>query len=230
MRLLASVNPLTWENHFFSLNSARLDFTVSQPLTEVQLTDYQLVQAKLYSHQTKEMDLLSELGFRLAESEAELLFTLRQPQRHSNIRIACPGDIPFLRAVASKVFANSRFRPPWYQPEDSGRFYAQWIENAVYGTFDHQCLLAVGKQGATEGFVSLRHVGKRRVRMGLLATVTEARGKGIGRRLVNAAANWCRLRGVSHLCVTTQLSNLAALRLYIKCGAMLESTACWLYR
>ncbi|MCU5772209.1 dTDP-4-amino-4,6-dideoxy-D-galactose acyltransferase [Erwiniaceae bacterium BAC15a-03b] len=230
MPVFATIKPLEWENNFFGINSALLDFSAPQPLTEAQLAGCGLLQAKLGSHQTTEIDALSAIGFRLVEGEADLLIAINATQRQSGIRIARAEHIPPLRAVASEVFANSRFRAPWYQPGDSGRFYAQWIENAVRGTFDHQCLLAVDEAGAMEGFVSLRELGNGEARIGLLASLPGSRGKGVGQRLMQAAADWCQARRIPQLRVATQLSNLAAMRLYLSRGATLESTAYWLYR
>lgn len=48
----------------------------------------------------------------------------------------------------------SRFRAPRYAADASGRFYAQWIENAVRGTFDHQCLIYRHPEGDIRAFVS----------------------------------------------------------------------------
>jgi len=230
MPVLASIKPLTWENSFFALNSGLLDFSVPQPLTSEQLAAFDVVQAKLHSHQTAGIDALSALGFQLVEGEADLSLTISGTQRQSGIRIARPEHIAQLRAVASEAFSQSRFRAPWYQPGDSGRFYAQWVENAVRGSFDHQCLLAIDEAGAMEGFVSLRELGDGEARIGLLATLPQARGKGVGKRLVQAAADWCQARRLTRLRVATQLSNLAALRLYLASGATIESTAYWLYR
>lgn len=230
MPVLASIKPLEWENHFFAINSALLDFSAPQPLAAAQLAGWDLLQAKLFSHQTAEIDALSDLGFRLVEGEADLRLKIEATQRQSGIRIARAEHIAPLRAAATAVFSHSRFRAPWYQPDDSGRFYAQWIENAVRGTFDHQCLLAIADDGAIEGFVSLRDLGDGSARIGLLASLPGARGKGVGQRLMNAAADWCQARRLPQLRVATQLSNLAAMRLYLGCGARLESTAYWLYR
>ncbi|WNN44159.1 dTDP-4-amino-4,6-dideoxy-D-galactose acyltransferase [Winslowiella toletana] len=230
MPVLASIKPLEWENNFFALNSGLLDLSGTQPLGPEQLSAFDVVQAKLYSHQTAEIDALSALGFQLVEGEVDLALTISGAQRQAGIRIARPEHIAQLRDVASEAFSQSRFRAPWYQPGDSGRFYAQWIENAVRGSFDHQCLLAVDEAGSIEGFVSLRELGDAEARIGLLASLPPARGKGVGKRLVQAAADWCQARRLTRLRVATQLSNLAALRLYLASGASVESTAYWLYR
>lgn len=124
----------------------------------------------------------------------------------------------------------SRFRTPWYQPQDSGRFYAEWVEKAVYGTFDHACLLALDDTGAPQGFVTLRALAEGGARIGLLAVDRAASRCGVGRRLVAQAQAWCHAQQLSRLSVATQVGNLAAQRLYLGCGARVDATAYWLYR
>ena len=133
-------------------------------------------------------------------------------------------DIPALRQLASAAFAQSRFRAPWYAPDASRRFYAQWIENAVRGTFDHQCLILRAASGGIRGYVSLRELNATDARIGLLA------GRGVGAELMQTALNWAYARGKTTLRVATQMGNTAALKRYIQSGANVESTAYWLYR
>ena len=133
-------------------------------------------------------------------------------------------NIGALRSLAAQAFAQSRFRAPWYAPEASGRFYAQWIENAVKGTFDNQCLIFRDERRAIRGFVSLRELNASDARIGLLA------GRGAGAELMQAAVRWAYTRGHSTLRVATQAGNTAALQRYIHSGANVVSTAYWLYR
>ncbi|EXU74661.1 dTDP-4-amino-4,6-dideoxy-D-galactose acyltransferase [Erwinia mallotivora] len=225
------LTPLGWENAFFAQNSALLSLDIHQPtLDEAQLQAWGLVQVKVLSQQTAELDALHQLGFRLVEGEAELVLGIGTGGRPEGIRIAKKEHIEPLREAASGAFAHSRFRQPWYQPGDSSRFYAQWVENAVLGSFDHQCLLAVSEQGDLQGFVSLRELSDGSARIGLLATLPEAQGLGVGQRMVAAAVDWCRARRLTRLHVATQLGNLPALRLYLRCGGVIERTAYWLYR
>jgi dTDP-4-amino-4,6-dideoxy-D-galactose acyltransferase len=237
MLLHASVEPLAWESEFFQLNSAKLHVHESAPaLTAAALDAFSLVQAKIPAARLDLADALAAFGFQLAEGEIDLLLTIGMKHASGNdafpagIRLATQDDIPALRAAASKTFSASRFRAPWYQAEDSGRFYALWSEKAVLGTFDHQCLLALGSQGEPEGFVSLRNIGDQEARIGLLAAFPGASGKGIGARLMAAAIAWCSRQQLARLRVATQISNIAALRLYQRHGAVIESTAYWLYR
>lgn len=230
MPVHASINPLQWENTFFQRQSGLIEFGGDTPLSEALFAGYDLVQAKVLSQQTAELDALTALGFRLVEGEADFVLGVSSAGRPEGIRIARKEHIPALRDAAAEAFTQSRFRMPWYQPGDSGRFYAQWIENAVLGAFDHQCLLAVDAQGTLQGFVSLRELPDGGARIGLLATLPAAQGLGVGQRMIEAASDWCRARRLTRLHVATQLGNLPALRLYHRCGGVIERTAWWLYR
>lgn len=230
MRVHASIKPLDWENQFFQRHSAQLIWDDSAQLDMARLDEFDLVQAKVDSQQSARLDALQQLGFRLVEGEADLQLAVTAGERQTGIRIARAEHIPALRTAAGAAFACSRFRTPWYQPHDGARFYAQWIENAVRGAFDNQCLIAHDEQGKLQGFVSLRELEGDAARIGLLATLPTAQGQGVGTRLMLAALDWSRARRRNRLYVATQLSNLAAMRLYLRCGAVIERTAYWLYR
>lgn len=237
MRVHATIEPLAWETEFFVLNSAKLNFSATSPaLAEDGLAAYALVQAKIPANQTALTDGLARLGFQLVEGEVDLVLdtgtecALPLTVTPQAIRPAVPADIPVLRAAAASVFTASRFRAPWYHSQDSGRFYAEWIEKAVLGTFDHQCLLALDDTGQPEGFVSLRELGDQEARIGLLAAFPGAAGKGIGSRLMAAAIAECQQGALQRLRVATQFGNIGALRLYQRQGAVIESTSYWLYR
>ena len=221
--LRARLDALEWENQFFGINSAIVRFAEDAPeLTAEQLAAYGRVQAKIPAHRTDLLDAFQQLGFRLVEGEVDLVLPVGIENAASSV-VAQNADIPVLREMATRVFTQSRFRTPWYQPADSGRFYAQWVENAVLGKFDHQCLLL--KNGdEIQGFVSLRQLNEHEARIGLLT------GRGAGEQLMHAARLWCQQRGLATLRVATQISNTAALRRYIQSGATVESTAFWLYR
>src|SRR5690606_33832259 len=138
--------------------------------------------------------------------------------------VAAKQDIPVLREMAARAFARSRLRAPRCAREDSGRFYVQWLEEAVKGTFDHVCLVFRAADGQRQGFVSLRKLNEREARIGLLA------GRGMGEKLMQAALHWAQQQQVSTLRVATQMGNTAALKRYIASGANIDATAYWLYR
>ena len=224
MPVHANIEPLNWENQFFGINSAIVRFTDdAPPLTAERLAGWSRVQAKIAAEDVAQLDALQALGFRLVEGEVDLALPVT-PMACPQAQVAVESDIPALRALAAQAFAQSRFRAPWYAPDASGRFYAQWIENAVKGTFDNQCLIFRDAGGAIRAFVSLRELNAHDARIGLLA------GRGAGAELMQAAVRWAYTRGLSTLRVATQAGNTAALRRYIHSGANIVSTAYWLYR
>lgn len=228
--MIATLRPLDWENAFFGVRSALLELQGDETLDATLLDAWPLVQAKVPAQQSTELDRLSAFGFSLIEGEVDCVVGMSPAGRPAGIRIARTEHIPFLRKVAGEAFIWSRFRAPWFAAGDSRRFYAQWIENAVLGTFDHQCLLAVSEQGDVQGFISLRELADGTARIGLLAVLPASQGLGIGQRLMQAANDWCRARRLTRIHVATQLGNISALRLYHRCGGVIERTAYWLYR
>ncbi|EOU9562466.1 dTDP-4-amino-4,6-dideoxy-D-galactose acyltransferase [Cronobacter dublinensis] len=227
MPVRASIEPLEWESQFFGIDSAIVRFSDTAPALDVaQLSVWSRVQAKVSAARSDLLDGLLSLGFQLVEGEVDfaLPLTSAAPADDAQAITATLDDIPLLRDAATQAFAMSRFRAPWYAPDASGRFYAQWVENAVKGAFDHECLILRTPQGVLRGFVTLRQINEQEARIGLLA------GRGAGEALMQAARQWCVARGLYTLRVATQAGNRAALRRYIASGGNIESTAYWLYR
>ncbi|WP_413726354.1 dTDP-4-amino-4,6-dideoxy-D-galactose acyltransferase [Sodalis sp. RH16] len=245
MPVHANIEPLRWESDFFGFASGKLVFDpAAPPVSSAGLDAFKIVQAKVAAQCPQQLDALAALGFRLVEGETDLSVEITptlKPAKDKNvqseanlglpaeIRLAGAADIPALRAMASTAFTLSRFREPWYSSPDSSRFYALWAENAVLGRFDHGCLVA-GPPGAVIGMATLRDISAGEARIGLLAVDPVFGGRGIGRLLFNAAQDWCRDRHKKRLRVATQTGNIAALRLYIACGATIDGAAYWLYR
>lgn len=215
---------LEWESTFFARPSAIVRLREDAPgLQASDFAAWPRVQAKIPAGRADLLDALQQHGFQLVEGEVDLSITVsRHPS--AGAEIAAEQDIPALRQMAAQAFAQSRFRAPWYKPGDSGRFYAQWIENAVKGTFDHVCLVFRAVDGQIQGFVSLRKVNEQDARIGLLA------GRGMGKKLMQAALHWAEREQLSTLRVATQMGNTAALKRYIASGANVDATAYWLYR
>lgn len=226
MPVHASIEPLEWESHFFGIESGILRFDPqARPLEKALLDSWPRVQAKIATGRSDQLDALQQLGFQLVEGELDFCVPVGPGQGEAPATVqAVAEDIARLRERAAGVFTQSRFRAPWYGAQDSGRFYAQWIENAVRGTFDHCCLILPGEPGELRGFVTLRQLNNQDARVGLLA------GKGCGGELMQAASHWCAGRGLTRLYIATQISNSAAIRRYIRSGGEVIGSAYWLYR
>lgn len=129
MHIHATIEPLSWENQFFAINSSILRFAEHAPaVTPEALAPWGRVQAKIAASQVALLDALQHLGFQLVEGEADLALPVRE-RGDTRAEVATERDIPRLRELAARAFALSRFRAPWYADDASGRFYAQWIES-----------------------------------------------------------------------------------------------------
>lgn len=240
MSVHANIEPLVWENQFFFAGdsvSAKLVFRDEAPLLTTEcLQSYRLLQAKVASQQHQLVDQLMASGFQLVESEVDCVFTKAQlvndDQRPlaSSLRLATSADRQALTAIARQSFRLSRFRAPWYHASASSDFYAQWVVNAIGGQFDDECWLWQDALSPPQGFITLRWLPQKQARIGLLAVNQQQQKQGIGQQLLQLALHRCQQQGIERLLVATQLSNLAALNLYLRYQAKISQTAYWLYR
>ncbi|WGO83736.1 dTDP-4-amino-4,6-dideoxy-D-galactose acyltransferase [Arsenophonus apicola] len=234
MSVHANIEILSWESDFFKRKTAKLHFAPDAPVVSLaQLADYDIVQAKIATANTKRIDGMLAMGFWLVEGEVDFCLNIasRIKNHSSELAVAAEKDIKLLKSIAATAFSHSRFRHPWYQLADNARFYSIWLEKAVKGSFDDVCLLVKNVQGEIQGFVTVRKLAvEKEARIGLLATAPAHQGKGVGKQLLTAACQWCEQQGIERLRIATQISNIVAMRLYTQMGARIESTAYWLYR
>lgn len=81
-------------------------------------------------------------------------------------------------------------------------------------------------QGQVAGFVACLidgTVGS----IGLLGVADNARGLGVGHTMIISALDWFRMQGCTSVQVVTQGRNIAAQRLYQRCGFITLSVQLW---
>jgi dTDP-4-amino-4,6-dideoxy-D-galactose acyltransferase len=199
---------------------------------------FDLVQAKVRSQDSAAIDQLTSSGFRLCEGEIDLELSLspgsepQSPVTAHGCFYATKDDIPSLSKLAADCFeGKTRFRRPWYSEEEARLMYSTWIAKAVRGEFDDVCLMITHGHGEPLAFVTLRKMQHSSdVRVGLLAVRECARRQGLGASLLGAASTWALQNGGIRLKVATQMSNLNAIRLYLKAKAKPVGTSYWFYR
>jgi len=151
-------------------------------------------------------------------------------EKASEIRLSGPEDVPALRALAARNHHDSRFYfDPGFPQPVCDALYATWIEKSCHGYADVVFVAEAG--GRAAGYVTchLRDDGERG-EIGLIGVREEAQGKGLGRKLVNEALRWFALKGAHRVTVATQGRNLAAQRLYLKCGFRPASVQFWYHK
>ncbi len=196
----AIIEPLAWESEFFALDSAKLSFSSSAPV---------LAEADLAAYALVQAKVPAQ-HLALADGLADLGFRLVEGE--VDLVLALEHDHvvePGFVAQTSRLAAEAdipALRTAAAQAFTVSRFRTPWLMPGLWW------------QGGQE------------MRIGLLAAFPGVSGRGIGTRLMTAALAECRRQGMQRLRVATQTGNIAALRLYQRQGAVIESTAYWLYR
>ena len=148
-----------------------------------------------------------------------------EPSR-STLRIARDSDLAALRSIASSSYHDSRFYADGRFPiEKCAELYATWIEKSCQGFADR--VMVAEQDESIAGYIACKAVDPGRGAITLVAVAEHARGSGLGRDLVNAALEWAREVELSLVTVVTQGRNLAAQRLYQRCGFATREMQLW---
>lgn len=126
-----------------------------------------------------------------------------------------------LEALAVRAGTYSRFKVDPRMPDGkSAELYKMWIRNSVKKTLA-DAVLVIRDAGRIAGMVTL---GEKQGRgdIGLLAVAVGMQGRNIGVSLVRAGQRWARGKGYRFAQVVTQGENVAACRLYEKCGYTID--------
>ncbi|WGE31800.1 dTDP-4-amino-4,6-dideoxy-D-galactose acyltransferase [Actinobacillus genomosp. 2] len=189
-----------------------------------------IIQAKVVAQDYAQIQQLQTQGFQFVEGEIEFCFDLAEYQEKTTAcQVATAENIAELEALFGQAFPTSRFREPWFSVAENQCFYRTWIARAVRGEFDQLCLVLKTASGQIQGGISLR-LSENQSRVGLLAVSPTCQRQGVAAVLLQAAQNWAKQQGSDVLLVTTQISNLPAINLYLKQGARMLTTTYWFYR
>lgn len=147
------------------------------------------------------------------------------------LRPARSDDIPVLESKARAGFMDTRFFYdagfPRLRVED---LYAAWIRRD-FDDKDSIVLVATSENDRPLGYISCRlSPGQESAEIGLIGVSPGARGQGAGQSLVNGALNWAGERGASRMEIVTQGRNVAAQRLYQRCGFLTRSVELWYHK
>lgn len=123
------------------------------------------------------------------------------PAKPPPVRVARAGDLPSILRIE-----RSSFAVPW-----TDRAF-----RAVMARPD-AVLLVAGREGRVAGYAALWREG-RDAELGDLAVAPDRRRTGLGRHLVEAAADAARERGAARIFLQVRESNEAARRLYGSAG------------
>lgn len=172
-------------------------------------------------------------GYRCVD--IRLTFELSRPTvspARAGLRLARPDDLSTLQALARASHVDTRFFfDTAFDTERARTLYTTWIE--------HDCLdpdgavwVPVDADDRALGYLSCKWADPAHTvgEIGLVAVDPRAQGQGLGRALVEAGLNWFAERGATRVTVVTQGRNLAAQRLYQRCGFLTQALALWFHK
>lgn len=183
------------------------------------------------------LGLAHEHGFRFVDVRVELSLAAAAPRGSAAtpgsavVRPAAAADLPELRELAALSHHDTRFfKDDRFDAGRAADLYRQWIERDFAR---HTVLVseAASDPGRASGYISCERdeaVGVGRI--GLVAVAAEHHGCGHGTALLEAALQWFAAARLDTVRVVTQATNVAALRLYERCGFLTSAVNVWFHR
>ena len=217
---------LPWDTQFFGFPVAQ----VSEPLLTPQRCEQIDRQCRaqgvrcVYFRATPDPTttaLAEQNGFRLVDVRTTLDRKLDPDFRArtiaSRVRRVTEADLPALEELAALSHRNTRFfYDGRFAVERCEELYRTWIRNDVRRAEGNVVVAESGGQIA--GYSTSPPPDRGHGLISLMAVATAFRHRGIGDDLVNASLSWLKERGSTSVGVTTQGWNVAAQRLYQRCG------------
>ena len=151
------------------------------------------------------------------------------PEEASGIRSARQDDLPHLKRITGRSFADSRFYYDLhFDRTRCDELYAAWIERSFQGYAD--CVLVADLNGEAAGYITCCLSPSQTGSIGLIAVDPKSQGRGIGQRLLVSALHYFRDHGMSSGTVVTQGRNIKSQRLYQRYGFRTQSVGLWFHR
>ncbi|MBL8177152.1 MAG: GNAT family N-acetyltransferase [Bryobacterales bacterium] len=250
----AAWSPLVWDSGHFGFSAARLDLLLAdgayrqsvrrkQHLLDVVLRECEQQEIVHLSVRTQAADLtsihaLEHRGFELIDGIQTFTLCLDQPPSVvANVpEGTCigryePWQLGGILEIAKSAYRFDRFHSDAALPPGSAdRLHEDWVRNSCAGQAADLVMVAC-KQDQVLGFVTVKFDSSVRCRDGgrlativLVATAESGRGQGIAKATTSAVLSWLREKNTAAVQVGTQLSNVAAGRLYESCGFRLGAT------
>lgn len=226
--------PLQWDSQFFGRRIAR---AIPTTVTDAELADIRQWCADtatdcLYFLADDDPALsrrLARAGFDFVDTRLTFEFTFppgwQPPTPSTPIVPFTDSHLAPLQAIARHSYRLTRFyADPHFSEADCDRLYETWVTRSVQGYADATLVALVAAHPAAFITCSISDaVGY----IGLVGVAEAHRGLGLGHQIVMAGLNWFYAHACSRVEVVTQGRNIAAQRLYQRCGFLTRSAQLW---
>ncbi len=235
------VVPLVWDTSFFGypvafVSCRHLTETIAEKINSyihekgIRLTEY-----LCNCHDSRSVRVAENNGFRFVDIRLSFEKTIsgkRHPSGHQDYDFWKAGraQIPALRKIAAGMYKFSRYYYDGnFEMSKVDEFFQNWVEKAVLGTFDDECLILTNTSGPV-GFCTLRYVESDAAEIGLFGIIPDYRRRSFGLVLLENVFNYLWDRGIRRTRVVTQGRNYQAQRLYQRAGFLTLRTELWYHK
>jgi len=229
---------LEWDSTFFQRRVARVSVSsLSEPILSDVLgwCERERIDCLYFLADSGDSDTVKLAqchNFRLVDIRLTLSGSVKDqitPDDCAEVRGFAEEDLPGLRAIARESHRDSRFYQDGnFSDELCNKFFETWIDKSCRG-WAKQVFVA-GAKGNPEGYITCHLPSSGVGQIGLVAVGSQARGKGLGRKLVRQSLSWFRGHPLEEINVVTQGRNIFAQRLYQRCGFVSKSVELWYHR
>jgi dTDP-4-amino-4,6-dideoxy-D-galactose acyltransferase len=234
---------LPWDSEFFgfSIGRVRGDTLDENQLAEIDRWSRSEAVTALYFLARPDdpgtIHTVENGGFRLVDIRVTFEYKFEPksvPRPNSDeprTRAAKQEDLPALQAIARTAHSDTRFfNDPGFPASRAQALYAKWIELECKGRAQH-VIVPVSDQDKALGYLSCHldeasGVGQ----IGLVGIEQASRGKGLAKAAVAEALRWFNSRAAQRVGVVTQGKNVAAQRLYQRCGFLISDLQLWYHK
>lgn len=231
--MVLSYELLPWDSNFFGFGVARLltnqagKSNLAETLALLKTQNVRLVYWATDPESRETQDAAKQVGGLLVDKKITYMMPLSplsqtENDDEKNVEEYTEHSVTEeLRVLAIAAGIFSRFRvDPNIPREKFEALYMQWITASVEKKMADVVLVMRDHESVEQPLLGFVTVGKKNDRgdIGLLAVAERARGRGVGTVLVHAAQQWQRAQGLAVGQVVTQGDNIAACKLYQRCG------------
>jgi GNAT superfamily N-acetyltransferase len=226
---------LPWDSSFWGVRIASVNSDTMTPETARHADEWALHEGVdcLYflarSDDAETAFAAEDAGFRLVDVRVQLTRASEDVAWPAIVRESKKSDLAELQRIARSSHEITRFyADPRFPRERCADLYELWITRSCEGWAD--AVLVAHEAETPLGYVSCHEDEGGAARIGLIAVDARARVRGFGRALVLAAFAWSHGRKLREISVVTQGRNVAAQRLFERCGFRTCAVGLWFHK
>lgn len=219
-----AIEPLKWDSEFFKLKIGKINAGNFSPSEfDAQKILFDLIYIFEYPESTLISDIENAKAILvdkkviyqkkiIAVSKDEHITTYTSTIANENLI-----QLALKSGIHSRFKIDKNFESSYYE-----KLYNEWIIKSCSREIAFE-VLVYGNENDPDGFITIQQKNNE-AHVGLIAVHERARGKGIGKKLMEAAEFIAKNHTFDTIKVTTQADNIQACSLYEKCGFTIDET------